>query len=99
MVSYPRRTSSRCRARSATSSASMAGILPGRLRSGHTLTARAVAAVAGWLLLRARWLGGLGRLGEPGVQPFPDLVRSVGTAAPFGARDHYTGGGDPCEAG
>jgi hypothetical protein len=53
----------------------------------------------GWLLLRARRLGGLGRFGEPGVQPFPDLVRSVGTAAPFGAGDHYPGGGDPCQAG
>jgi hypothetical protein len=40
---------------------------------------------------------GRGCLGEPGVQPCPDLVRSVGAAAALGACDHDSGGGDACE--
>ena len=43
-------------------------------------------------------LTGLRRLGEPGVQPVPDLVRGIGAAAPFGTGDHHAGGGDTGQA-
>ena len=42
-------------------------------------------------------LAGLWCFGEPGVQPFPDLLRGVAAAATFGAGDHYPGGGDARE--
>ena len=40
---------------------------------------------------------GRGRLGEPGVQPGPDLLRCVGAAAPLVPCDHDPGGRDACE--
>src|SRR6266568_1703934 len=40
-----------------------------------------------------------GRLGEPGVQPGPDLLRCVGAAAPLVPCDHDPGGRDACERG
>ena len=48
--------------------------------------------------LRVGWRVAL-HFGEPGVQPFPDLVRRLGAAAALGPGDHHSGGGDACEGG
>ncbi len=45
----------------------------------------------------ARGMAGLGSVGEPGVQPFPDFPRGVSAAAAFGAGDHHPGGGHTCK--
>ena len=47
----------------------------------------------------ARGLAGSGGLGQPGVQPFPDLVRGAGITAPLVADDHGSGGGHAGEGG
>ena len=40
---------------------------------------------------------GGGRLGEPGVQPCPDLLWGVSAAAPLVPGDHYPAGRHACE--
>ena len=42
---------------------------------------------------------GGGGLGEPGVQPCPDLLRGAGAAAPLVPGDHYPAGRHACEGG
>ena len=44
-------------------------------------------------------LAGWGCFGGARVQPFPDLLRGVGAAAPFGTNDYRPRGGDASNAG
>ena len=46
------------------------------------------------LAAREEGLAGRGCFGGARVQPFPDLLRGIGAAAPFGTGDHRPGGGD-----
>src|SRR5690242_4104251 len=68
------------------------------------MTAHAAACVALTPAWRVLWAGvagscrrGGGRLGQPGVQPCPDLLRGVGAAAPLVPGDHYPAGRHACE--
>jgi len=51
----------------------------------------AAAVVDSLRLGLARRLAGSRRFGQPGVQPFPDFIRGIGTAAPLVADDHCPG--------